>query len=240
MPTSRRPWASWAARAPTSGNVARRAPSPVHVTTSLTVCISVPYRTTWPIVRSTSPIVARIAAMVPPVRLLLIPISDYSIRVERRKGEAMTDTTLDRPNTADESTRVDRVLFNLRHVARIGDLLSPDTVTMDDIATLLGEAARFSREQLAPLNRDGDINGAAIIGGQVTMPGRWGDAYRAWVDAGWNTITFPSDVGGGGLPFSVGYAVGELFGADNTSFQISPMLTQGAVDLLLEWARHDT
>jgi alkylation response protein AidB-like acyl-CoA dehydrogenase len=72
------------------------------------------------------------------------------------------------------------------------------------------------------------------------MPDGWTDAYRRWVDAGWNTLAFPPHLGGGGLPFTVEYAVSELFSADNVAFAISSLLTRAAAELLATWARPET
>lgn len=127
------------------------------------------------------------------------------------------------------------MMFVLEHIADLATLAQrpgfghadPDTV-----AALLDEAARFVEEQLAPLNRLGDTEGLRVEGDRVFHPTGFAEAYRRFVEAGWNGMSFDEAFGGGGMPWVVGLAVQEMLTASNMGFSLCPLLTQGAIDAI--------
>jgi len=50
---------------------------------------------------------------------------------------------------------------------------------------VLGEAAKFARDVLAPTNAGGDLESCRRNGGDVRTPTGFGEAYRVYVGAGW-------------------------------------------------------
>ena len=64
-----------------------------------------------------------------------------------------------------------------------------------------------------------------------TSPG-WIDAYKQYVEGGWNGPAFDPEIGGGGLPWAAATALNEMWGSACMSFSLGPLLTQGAIDLL--------
>ena len=79
--------------------------------------------------------------------------------------------------------------------------------TPDMADAILDEAAKFTREVLAPLNRVGDTQGCTWTPEGVTTPDGWKEAYNAFREAGWSGITLPTEYGGQGLPSALGIAV---------------------------------
>ena len=71
--------------------------------------------------------------------------------------------------------------------------------------------------------------------GSVTTPDGFTKAYRRYVEAGWPAVPFPPEYGGGGFPWLVGIAMQELLTASNMGFSLCPLLTQGAIDMLLHY-----
>ena len=108
--------------------------------------------------------------------------------------------------------------------------------TPDMADAILDEAAKFTREVLAPLNRVGDTQGCTWTAEGVTTPDGWKEAYNAFREAGWNGITLPSEFGGQGLPNALGIAVQEMVCSANLGFSLGPLLTSGAVEALLTCA----
>ncbi len=125
--------------------------------------------------------------------------------------------------------------FVLRHIAGLEDvarLPGAEGAEPDLVDQVLEEAGRFASGVLAPLNRTGDEEGSRLENGVVRTPAGFREAYRTFVDAGWNSLPFSPEHGGQGLPWLVGTAVGEMWASANMAFSLCPLLTQGAIDLL--------
>ena len=130
---------------------------------------------------------------------------------------------------------VEEISFTLKHVVglekgigegRFGDLSS------DLVDAVLAEAGRFATEEVAPLGRIGDVQGARFEDGKVTMPDGWRDLYRRWIDGGWNALSGPVEFGGQGLPVMLAIATMEMWCSGSVAFGLGPTLTQGAVEAL--------
>ncbi len=63
----------------------------------------------------------------------------------------------------------------------------------------------------------------------VRMPAGFAPAYRQFIDAGWNSLPFPAEYGGQGLPRLLAAPVMEMWKSANLSFSLCPMLTSGAI-----------
>lgn len=134
---------------------------------------------------------------------------------------------------------LDEIAFNLRHVAdldSVAQLEGFEHVEPEIVDQLLAEAARFSQDMIAPLNRTGDIEGAKRLDdGSVVTPTGFKQAYREYVKAGWGAVAADPDYGGGGFPRMVGLAVEEMLTSACMSWSLCPLLTQGAISLLVEY-----
>ena len=100
---------------------------------------------------------------------------------------------------------------------------------------IIDEAGKFAAGELAPLNQKGDREGARLENGVVRTPEGFKEAYRQFVDGGWNGLQFPEDYGGQGLPWTVATAVSEMWHSANMSFGLCPLLTQAGIELLLKF-----
>ncbi len=102
----------------------------------------------------------------------------------------------------------------------------------DMIDVILQEAGRLAAEELAPLNHTGDGQGTVLRDGNVTTADGFKAFYDTYRENGWNAVPFTPEYGGQGLPWSLAFAVQEMWQAANMSFGLCPMLNQGAVDAL--------
>ncbi|MDF2733020.1 MAG: acyl-CoA dehydrogenase, partial [Desertimonas sp.] len=140
---------------------------------------------------------------------------------------------------SDYSAPLADIRFVLEQVADLAGLAELEGYEHADPATVGGvleEAARFFEEQFAPLNRVGDVqHSRRNEDGSVTTPDGFGKAYRRYVEAGWPAVQFPAEYGGGGFPWLVGIAMQEMMTAANMAFSLCPLLTQGAIDMLVHY-----
>ena len=100
------------------------------------------------------------------------------------------------------------------------------------VSAVLSESSKFTSEVLAPLNKTGDEIGCECNDGHVTTAPGWKDAYRQFIESGWNGLAFEPEWGGQGLPWLVATAVQEMWHSANMSFGLCPLLTQGAIRAL--------
>jgi alkylation response protein AidB-like acyl-CoA dehydrogenase len=125
------------------------------------------------------------------------------------------------------------VLDEIAGVEGLRALEGFDDLTSDIVDAVLEEAGKFAANEIAPLNRPGDVEGARLANGVVTTPSGFSDAYQAFVAAGWNGVAFPTEWGGQGLPRTISTAVNEMVTTASVAFSLCPMLTHGAIDLLV-------
>jgi len=128
--------------------------------------------------------------------------------------------------------------FTLHHVADLPAVAKLDGfqhLDPDTVSGILSEAGRFFSEVIAPLNRIGDQQGSVLDeNGQVRTPDGFKEAYRKFVEAGWAGAHIPEEYGGGGLPYTVGIVLQEMFKSANMAFSLCPLLTQAAIEALIQ------
>ncbi|MGH8272506.1 MAG: acyl-CoA dehydrogenase family protein, partial [Gammaproteobacteria bacterium] len=105
-------------------------------------------------------------------------------------------------------------------------------VNADLLATILEEAAKFAAEVLDPLNVTGDRQGARFTDGSVAAPDGFAQAYRRFIEGGWNGLSGQPEFGGQGLPYIIATAVHEMWNSANMAFCLCPMLTGGVLEAL--------
>ncbi len=104
--------------------------------------------------------------------------------------------------------------------------------TAEDIAMMVDEGLKVSREVLGPGLQDGDRLGCAWDDGVVTTPDLWKDCWRVLAENGWISATSNPEFGGQGLPLMVGGLIRELFNAANMAFMTFAGLAVGAGHLI--------
>jgi acyl-CoA dehydrogenase len=127
------------------------------------------------------------------------------------------------------------ILFSLKAVAGLPEMIGAELdadCDWDTVSSVVAEAGRFATEEIAPLNRPGDIVGALYENGIVAMPPGFGDVYRRWAEAGWGGVSAPAEFGGMGLPHQVNVACTEIWNGASMAFALCPLLTEGAIGAL--------
>ena len=125
------------------------------------------------------------------------------------------------------------VLQELAGLAEIAKLPGCEEINAELVDQILEESAKFASGVLSPLNKPADKEGSKWDKGSVTTPKGFKEAYRQFVEAGWNALQAPAEHGGQGLPKIVSTPVVEMWKSANLSFSLVTMLTAGAVEALI-------
>ncbi|WP_346899351.1 acyl-CoA dehydrogenase C-terminal domain-containing protein [uncultured Roseibium sp.] len=134
------------------------------------------------------------------------------------------------------SAPVEDTLFLLNDVLgfeRHSNLPGFEDATPDLVEAILREGAKFCEEILQPLNRTGDLEGCKRAeDGTVSTPIGFKDAYIAFCEAGWGSLSASADFGGQGLPHTLAVIMNEYLSSANMAFAMYPGLTAGAIAAL--------
>jgi len=125
------------------------------------------------------------------------------------------------------------VLQELAGLADIARLPGCEEVNAELVDQILEEASKFASGVLSPLNRPGDEEGSHWDKGKVTTPKGFKEAYRQFIEGGWNGLQAPAEYGGQGLPKLVSTPIVEMWKSANLSFSLVTMLTAGAAEALI-------
>jgi alkylation response protein AidB-like acyl-CoA dehydrogenase len=128
------------------------------------------------------------------------------------------------------------MLFNIEHLARIDQIAAIpgfEDAGLETAQAVLEECAKLNEGVIAPLNWEGDKYPSSFHDGHVTTTPGFKEAFRQFVDGGWQGLQHPVDFGGQGLPKTIGAACGEIVNSANMSFALCPLLTDGAIEALL-------
>ncbi|MGE8580049.1 MAG: acyl-CoA dehydrogenase N-terminal domain-containing protein, partial [Burkholderia contaminans] len=125
------------------------------------------------------------------------------------------------------------VLKELAGIDAVAQLPGFEDAGYDTAQAVLEESAKFCGEVLAPLNVEGDRNPSSWKDGVVTATPGFADAFRQFVEGGWQGLQHPSEYDGQGLPKLIATPCIEMLNASNLSFALCPLLTDGAIEALL-------
>lgn len=113
------------------------------------------------------------------------------------------------------------------------DYFQESTVDIFDAVT--EEAAKFSEEVLAPLNRSGDEEGCKFEGGEVFCPSGFKEAYEQYQAGGWPALNLDDSYGGQGLANTLHAIVNEIISTANPGFAMYRGLIEGAYNTILKY-----
>lgn len=117
----------------------------------------------------------------------------------------------------------------------------PETeeITADLVTAILEEAGKIAEQLLAPINQSGDEQACHFENGSVTTPEGFKEAYKAYVDGGWSSLTGDVNYGGQGMPKVLSALIEEMFFGANSSFCLYTILTTGATLTLSHHASNE-
>ncbi|UNU74194.1 acyl-CoA dehydrogenase C-terminal domain-containing protein [Moraxella nasovis] len=115
-----------------------------------------------------------------------------------------------------------------------GSTADPETVSM-----IVEGFADFAENVLSPIYQSADAEGCSFKDGEVTTPTGFKQAYRQFVEGGWQGISFPEEYGGMNLPMSLNLIKSEMMGTANWPWSMYPGLTIGSVNTILQYGTPD-
>jgi alkylation response protein AidB-like acyl-CoA dehydrogenase len=101
------------------------------------------------------------------------------------------------------------------------------TIDAETADAMLEEAGKLTSQTIAPLNRNGDEEGARWDNGVVTTPAGFREAVKTYAEGGWVGFGGNPEFGGLGMPKMLGVQVEEMVYGANNSFALYPALTAG-------------
>ncbi|MEO3413786.1 acyl-CoA dehydrogenase C-terminal domain-containing protein [Roseovarius sp. CAU 1744] len=124
------------------------------------------------------------------------------------------------------------VLHDLLNVSEDG---TPGYAELDREFTnaVLEECGKLNSEVLAPLNVVGDTEGCVLENGVVRTPTGFKTAFDQVKEGGWTGLDMPEEYGGQNMPYLLGIATLEMFGASNQAFAMYQGLTHAAASAIL-------
>ena len=128
------------------------------------------------------------------------------------------------------------VLHEVVNLEAHNNLPGFEEVSRDLVDAILEEGAKLNQEVLQPLNQSGDKQGCKLENGVVTTPDGFKEAYKTYVEGGWNGLIADPAYGGQGLPYALQLAMSEMMCSSNMSFTMYPGLTHGAIEALTKHA----
>ncbi len=128
------------------------------------------------------------------------------------------------------------VLHELLNLEAHNNLPGFEEVSRDLVDAILEEGAKLNQEVLQPLNQSGDQQGCTLKDGVVTTPEGFKQAYKTYIEGGWNGLIADPEYGGQGLPYTLYLTMSEMMCASNMSFAMYPGLTNGAIEALTKHA----
>ncbi|WP_299924167.1 acyl-CoA dehydrogenase family protein [uncultured Pelagimonas sp.] len=127
---------------------------------------------------------------------------------------------------------LDDILFSLTHVARATELPDWDPELAGELG---GYFAAFAEGEIAPLDEPGDQQGCRLEDGRVSMPDGFAEAYNAYAEQGWPSLTAPEEFDGQGMGALMLAITSEIFSGANHSMQMVTGLVPGAIRTVLRF-----
>ena len=131
------------------------------------------------------------------------------------------------------------MLFAMQELGGLDAVLAQpgnEEVTADLVGAILDEASKFASNVLAPINKQGDVQGCRWNNGTVSTADGFKEAYKGFCESGWNGMPARTEFGGQGMPTLLSTAVLEMWKASNMAFSLCQMLTLGAVEAIAHHA----
>ena len=129
------------------------------------------------------------------------------------------------------------VLFEQLKIGKLSESKLYADFDEEVYAMVLDEAQKLATKAMMPTNSIGDLEGCVFKDGNVAVPTCFHDLWSLWNQGEWRRLDLPQEIGGQGMPVTIGMAANEYFEAANLAFQTLAAMTRGVALLI---ATHGT
>lgn len=120
-----------------------------------------------------------------------------------------------------------------KHYAKL-DKTGGANASEEMVDMVLTENAKFCEQVLGPLNEVSDREGCTWVNEyEVKTPKGFKEAYDQFVEGGWQGLSYPEELGGQGLPYSLALFATEMNATSCWTWTMYPGLSKGAINTLL-------
>jgi alkylation response protein AidB-like acyl-CoA dehydrogenase len=91
------------------------------------------------------------------------------------------------------------MLFAMKEIGGLDAVLAQsdnEELGADVVEAILGEASKYASDVLAPINKQGDVQGCHWNQGIVTTADGFKEAYKGFCESGWNGMPARTEFGG--------------------------------------------
>ncbi len=105
-------------------------------------------------------------------------------------------------------------------------------ITSDLVKDILQEAAKLNQNIILPLAKIGDENPAVLENGVVRTPPGYKEAYKKFIEDGWQSLSCDPKYGGQGMPKTVSAFFDEMLSSSSLAFKLYTELSIGAYNCI--------
>jgi len=105
-------------------------------------------------------------------------------------------------------------------------------ITSELVKDILQEAAKINQNIILPLAKIGDENPTILENGVVRTPPGYKEAYKKFIEDGWQSLSCDPKYGGQGMPKTVSAFFDEMLSSSSLSFKLYTELSIGAYNCI--------
>ena len=120
----------------------------------------------------------------------------------------------------------------LRNNKNYNEIEKYKEVTPELVKDILEEAAKINQNLILPLAKIGDENPTILENGVVRTPPGYKEAYKKFIEDGWQSLSCDPKYGGQGMPKTVSAFFDEMLSSASLSFKLYSELSIGAYNCI--------
>ena len=120
----------------------------------------------------------------------------------------------------------------LRNNKNYNEIEKYKEVTPEIVKDILEEAAKINQNLILPLAKVGDENPTILENGIVRTPPGYKEAYKKFIEDGWQSLSCDPKYGGQGMPKTVSAFFDEMLSSSSLAFKLYTELSIGAYNCI--------